>query len=396
MFETLQPSPPDKILSLIGLFRDDPRPGKIDLGVGVYRDSAGCTPVMRVVREAERRLYETEQTKAYLGPGGDPAYCAAIGELVFADALPADRLASAQTPGGAGALRILAGLIARAHPRAVIWLPDPTWVNHHAIFADAGLETRRYPYFDPASSAVRIDAMIAGLREAASGDVVLLHGCCHNPTGASLDAAQWERICEVVLARGLVPFVDLAYQGFGDGLDEDARAVRLFARRLPEMLVAVSSCKNFGIYRERTGCAFVMADNPARAEVAQGQLLACARIAYSMPPDHGGSLVRIILQDPVLTTQWRAELEAMRGRIAALRARLADAFAERSDSDRYRFLVRHRGMFSQIGTTPEQAERLRREHAIYIVEDGRINIAGLTEEQVERFAAAVVAVGRAR
>lgn len=394
MFETLQPTPPDKILSLIDLFGDDPRPHKIDLGVGVYRDSAGHTPVMPVVREAERRLYEIEETKAYLGPGGDPAYYAGIAGLVFGAALPADRLASAQTPGGAGALRILAGLVARAHPRTSVWLPDPTWVNHHAIFADAGLATRSYPYFDPVSGGVRIEAMITALHEAAPGDVVLLHGCCHNPTGASLIEPEWERVCEVALARGLVPFIDLAYQGFGDGLDPDAHAVRLFARRLPEMLVAVSSCKNFSIYRERTGCAFAMTDSPGRAGIVRGQLLACARIAYSMPPDHGGSLVRIILQDPALSVQWREELESMRSRIVALRARLARAFAERSNSDRYDFLTRHRGMFSLVGTTPEQVERLRREHAVYMVEDGRINIAGLTEEQVERFVSAVVAVSR--
>ncbi|MFO1298902.1 MAG: amino acid aminotransferase [Burkholderiaceae bacterium] len=394
MFEALQPPAPDKILSLIGLFRDDPRPHKIDLGVGVYRDSAGRTPVMRAVREAERRLYETEETKAYLGPGGDPSYCGAVAQLVFGDSLAADRLASAQTPGGAGALRILASLVARAHPGAAVWLPDPTWVNHHAIFADAGLATRSYPYFDPIGGGVRIDAMIAELGRAAPGDIVLLHGCCHNPTGAGLASGEWEQVCELVLARGLVPFVDLAYQGFGDGLDQDAEAVRLFARRVPEMLVAVSNCKNFSIYRERTGCAFVLTDSPARVQAVQGQLLTCARIAYSMPPDHGGSLVRIILQDPALAGQWREELEAMRSRIMALRGQLAAAFAERSNSDRYAFLLRHRGMFSLIGTTPQQVERLRGEHAIYMVEDGRINIAGLTEDQVERFVSAVLAVIR--
>ncbi len=394
MFEVLQPSPPDKILSLMGLFRDDPRAHKIDLGVGVYRDSSGRTPVMRAVREAERRLFEIEETKAYLGPGGDPGYRAAIAELVFGGTLPADRLASAQTPGGAGALRILAGLVARARPGVSVWLPDPTWVNHPAIFADAGLATRTYPYFDPAGSGVRIDAMMAALRQAAPGDLVLLHGCCHNPTGASLVASEWEQICDIIVARGLVPFIDFAYQGFGDGLDQDAQAVRRFASRLPEMLVAVSSCKNFSIYRERTGCAFVVADSAARAEVIQGQLLTCARIAYSMPPDHGGSLVRIILQDPALKAQWRKELESMRARIVDLRTRLASAFAEHSNSNRYGFLISHRGMFSLIGTTPEQVARLRREHAIYMVEDGRINIAGLAEEQVERFASAVVAVSR--
>ncbi|MCL4182231.1 MAG: aspartate/tyrosine/aromatic aminotransferase [Burkholderiaceae bacterium] len=394
MFELLQPSPPDKILSLIDLFRGDPRPHKIDLGVGVYRDSAGRTPVMRAVREAERRLYETEDTKAYLGPGGDPAYCGSIAKLVLGDDAPVDRLASAQTPGGAGALRILAALIARARPQASVWLPDPTWVNHHAIFSDAGLATRVYPYFDPVGSCVQLEAMLAGLHDAAPGDVVLLHGCCHNPTGASLAEDDWERVCELVLARGLVPFVDLAYQGFGDGLDEDAHAVRLFARRLPEMLVAVSSCKNFSIYRERTGCAFVLADTAARAGIARGQLLTCARIAYSMPPDHGGSLVRIILQDPALSAQWREELGTMRDRIVALRSELARVFAEHSNSNRYDFLRRHRGMFSLIGTTAAQVERLRREHAIYMVDDGRVNIAGLQEGQVESFVSAVVAVSR--
>lgn len=394
MFELLQPSPPDKILSLMDLFRADPRPRKIDLGVGVYRDSAGRTPVMRAVREAERRLYETEDTKAYLGPGGDAAYCACVAGLVFGDDVPVDRLASAQTPGGAGALRILAGLIARARPQAVIWLPDPTWVNHHAIFADAGLATRVYPYFDPVGSAVRLEAMLTGLHDAAPGDVVLLHGCCHNPTGASLVPQEWEHVCALMLARGLVPFVDLAYQGFGDGLDEDAHGVRLLARRMPEMLLAVSNCKNFSIYRERTGCAFVLADTAVRAGIARGQLLTCARIAYSMPPDHGGSLVRIILQDPALAAQWRKELDAMRERIAALRGELVRAFAERSNSDRYDFLRRHRGMFSLMGTTPAQVERLRREHAIYMVEDGRVNIAGLREEQVDPFVSALVEVSR--
>jgi aspartate/tyrosine/aromatic aminotransferase len=392
MFETLQPAAPDKILSLMGLFRNDTRPNKIDLGVGVYRDTAGRTPVMRTVREAERRLYETEDTKTYLGPGGDAGYCAAIAPIVFGDSYPAERIRAAQTPGGAGALRILAGLIARARPDATVWVPDPTWINHPSILADARLKTREYTYFDPASSGVRFEAMLASLGEAAAGDVVLLHGCCHNPTGASLTDGEWDRVCDLLLARRLVPFVDLAYQGFGDGLEPDAYAVRLFARRLPEMLLAISNCKNFSIYRERTGCAFVMAESAACADITHGQLLIGARVGYSMPPDHGGSIVRIILQDAALCAEWRIELEAMRARVVSLRTDLAAAFRLRTNSDRYDFLTRHRGMFSLIGTTPEQAERLRSDHAVYIVADGRINVAGLRKEQIEPFVAAVLAV----
>jgi aspartate/tyrosine/aromatic aminotransferase len=392
MFEALEAAAPDKILSLMGMFRSDPRAHKIDLGVGVYRDAAGRTPVMRTVREAERRLYESEDTKTYLGPGGDAAYCAAIASVVFGDSYPAERIRAAQTPGGAGALRIIASLIERAQPGVTVWMPDPTWINHPSILADARLKTREYAYFDPAGSGVRVDAMLDSLRQAAPGDVVLLHGCCHNPTGASLADSDWDSVCDLLLERRLVPFVDLAYQGFGDGLDADAYAVRLFARRLPEMLLAVSNCKNFSIYRERTGCAFVMADSAARAEIVHGQLLIGARVGYSMPPDHGGSIVRIILQDAALAAEWRLELESMRARVVSLRADLAESFRRRTNTDDYDFLIRHRGMFSLIGTTPEQAERLRRDHAVYIVADGRINVAGLRNEQIEPFVSAVLAV----
>ncbi|MDC7784361.1 aspartate/tyrosine/aromatic aminotransferase [Rhodoplanes sp. TEM] len=392
MFETLAAAPPDPILSLIGLFRDDPRPGKIDLGIGVYRDAAGHTPILRTVREAERRLYESETTKTYVGPAGDPAFCAAVAGLVFGEAHPGDRLRAVQTPGGAGALRVLAGLIARSRPGVTVWVPDPTWVNHISILADAGLPVRPHPYFDPATGGVRVDAMLDALRGAAPGDVVLLHGCCHNPTGASLTAADWDAVCDVITSRNLFPFVDLAYQGFGDGLEEDAYAVRLFARRLPEMVVAVSCSKNFGIYRERTGAAFVLATDAARAAVAHSQLVVVARITYSMPPDHGGAIVRIILADPSLTADWKAELAAMRGYVVGHREALAEAFRRRTNTDRFDFLTTHRGMFSLLGTTPEQAARLRAEHAVYIVADGRINLAGLRDDQIEPFVAAVAAV----
>ena len=391
MFEALTPAPPDKILSLIGLFRDDPRPEKIDLGIGVYRNAAGRTPILSTVREAERRLYDSEDTKTYLGPGGDAVFCDRVAQLVFGDALDPSRTRAAQTPGGAGALRILCGLLSRAKPGATVWVPDPTWVNHVATLADAGLAIRIYGYFDPSNGEVKVERMLDSLRQASPGDVVLLHGCCHNPTGASLCESDWDAVCELLAERHLIPFVDLAYQGFGDGIEPDAYAVRLFARRLPEMLVAVSCSKNFSIYRERTGCAFVVANNIAHADVALSQLLVAARVAYSMPPDHGASIVRIILGDPDLSAEWRNEVEAMRLRVVELRARLAAAFAVATKSDRYAFFERHRGMFSLLGTTPVQVERLRIEHAIYVVVDGRINVAGLREDQIDRFVGAVLA-----
>lgn len=390
LFDALDSPPPDRILSLMALAREDTRPGKLDLSVGVYRDASGRTPILRSVREAERRLYATEATKSYVGPGGDPAFTAAIARLVFGEPT-APRLRGVQTPGGGGALRILAGLVARARPRATVWLPEPTWVNHESILCDAGLQLRHYPYFDAATGDVAFDAMMAALGTAAPGDAVLLHGCCHNPSGADLSAAQWQALADAIQHRGLVPFVDFAYQGFGEGLVEDAQGVRLLAARLPELALAYSCSKNFGIYRERAGCAFLIAESATRVEAALGQLTVCARIAYSMPPDHGASIVRLILADPDLAREWRGELESMRATVVALRARLADELRLRTDSDHYEFLRRHRGMFSLIGASAGQAERLRREHGIYIVADGRINIAGLRADQVGAFVSALLA-----
>lgn len=391
MLETLRPAEPDRILSLIALVRDDPRPGKMDLSIGVYRDATGRTPILDVVREAERRLYEGESTKSYVGPAGDAAFNSAVARLVFGDR-DAARIRTVQTPGGAGALRILAGLLARARPGATVWLPDPTWVNHESIVSDAGLAIRRYPYFDAATGGVRFDALLDALSGAAAGDTVLLHGCCHNPSGADPTAAQWQELADLLVRKGLFPFVDLAYQGFGEGLDEDAAAVRLLAARVPEMAVATSCSKNFGIYRERTGAAFVFGASAAQADAAHSQLVVCARVAYSMPPDHGAAIVRIVLEDPALAARWRAELAAMRSEVVATRRKLAAAFRARTGTDRYDFLLRHRGMFSLLGVDERQAERLRREYGIYIVADGRANLAGLREDQIEPLVSAVLAV----
>lgn len=391
MLEALRPAPPDRILSLMALVRDDPRPEKMDLSIGVYRDATGHTPILGSVREAERRLYEGEATKTYVGPAGDSAFNVAVTRLVFG-ASESARIRAIQTPGGAGALRVLAGLLARARPGAAVWVPDPTWVNHESIIADAGLSIRRYPYFDPATGGIRFQALLDALGGAAAGDIVLLHGCCHNPSGADPTDAQWRELADLLVRKGLFPFVDLAYQGFGDGLEEDAAAVRHLAGSAREMVVATSCSKNFGIYRERTGAAFVLGADAAQAEVALSQLVVCARIGYSMPPDHGASIVRIVLEDPALAARWRGELAAMRAEVVATRRRLADAFRMRTGTDRYDFLLRHRGMFSLLGVDASQADRLRRDHAIYIVADGRANLAGLREDQIDRLVDAVLAV----
>lgn len=392
MFETLTVAPPDKIIALMGQFREDPRPGKIDLGVGVYKDAKGSTPIMAAVREAEKLLYERQSTKTYVGMAGDPLFNAAMIGLVFGKDADRERIRAAQAPGGSGALRILAELIARAKPGATVWLSDPTWPNHVPLVRAAGVTTKEYPYFDAATGMVRFDAMVEALKKAAPGDIVLLHGCCHNPTGANLDHAQWEAVADLLVSRGLFPFVDLAYQGFGDGLEEDAYGVRLLASRVPEMAVAASCSKNFAVYRDRVGTAFLLGKGSAEADIAYSQLLSVARGIYSMPPDHAAAAVRIILEDKSLTASWKEELETMRRRMVSLREGFADALRRQSNSDRFDFIARHRGMFSRIGATPQQVEKLRSEHGVYMVGDSRINVAGLPEDRLDTLAASIISV----
>lgn len=392
MFETLAPVQPDKILALIDMFRDDPRPGKIDLGVGVYKDAQGRTPVMRAIRKAERRLYDGQTTKTYLGPGGDADFNAAMIGLVFGENADRTRLRACQAPGGSGALRVLAELLKGARPGATVWLSDPTWPNHQAILAAAGLDFDDYPYFDAATGGVRFGEMCAALEKAKPGDIVLLHGCCHNPTGANLSVEEWQKLAALLGERGLFAFVDLAYQGFGEGLETDAQGVRILASALPEMVVAASCSKNFSVYRDRVGAALIMARGDAEAEVALGRLQAVARAMYSMPPDHGAAAVRIVLSDPELRADWQAELEEVRLRMIGLREGFAEALRRRSNSDRFDFVARHRGMFSRLGLTPQQVERLRTEHGVYMVGDSRINVAGLPEDRLDELAAAIVSV----
>ena len=394
MFESLDPMPPDAILGLMQLYREDPREEKIDLGVGVYKDASGATPVLRAVKAAEARLQQQEETKAYIGPAGEERYNEQIQRLVLGAALSqalTERAVCVQTPGGCGALRVGAELLRRGPEVPTVHVPDPTWANHVPLLGDAGLEIQPYPYLDRETSGLRFDAMAGYLEKLGPRDVVLLHGCCHNPCGVDLDRAQWQAVLELAQDRGFLPFVDLAYQGFGEGLEEDAHGVRLLAESLPELVVATSCSKNFGLYRERTGAILLLSGSAGDAATTRSQVLNVIRGIYSMPPAHGGAVVDTILADPVLRVDWEEQLAEMRDRINGLRARLVACFAQRGDSGRFAFIAQQRGMFSFLGISPGQVAALRSEHGIYMVDSSRINVAGVNEENIDAFCAAVIA-----
>lgn len=390
MFETLPPQPQDKILALIAAYRDDPRTGKIDLGVGVYKDATGLTPVMRAVKAAEKRLWEVEVTKTYTGLAGEPAFNAAMVTMILGPGF-ADRAASAATPGGTGAIRQALELIRMAAPAATVWLSNPTWPNHPSILRYLKMPMAEYRYFDAATGGIDFAGMLADLAQVKAGDAVLLHGCCHNPTGANLDADQWAQVADLLAAKGAMPFIDLAYQGFGDGLEQDAAPTRMIAARFPEVLIAASCSKNFGIYRERTGVLIALT-SPDRQATVQGNLAFLNRQNYSFPPDHGARLVTMILEDAALTADWKAELEEVRQTMLTLRQSLAEELRRATNSARFDFIATHRGMFSRLGLTEAQVETLRREHGIYMVSDSRINIAGLNARTVPILAKAVALV----
>jgi aromatic-amino-acid transaminase len=392
MFSHLTAPEPDSILRLMGQFRSDTRPGKIDLGVGVYKDATGLTPVMRAVKVAERRLLEGETTKTYTALAGDPAFAEAMAGMVFGGAVPRDRIAAAATPGGTGAIRLAFELIRQAAPSATVWVSDPTWPNHISILDHLGIPWRTYRYFDATTRGVDVAGMLADLAQVRAGDVVLLHGCCHNPTGANPAPGDWDAIAGAVERTGALAMIDLAYQGFGDGLEEDAVATRMLAARLPEVLVAASCSKNFGIYRERTGILFALGA-PSSTAAVQGTLAALNRVNFSFPPDHGARVVTTILSDPALRADWQAELESVRLGMLGLRQGLADELRRMTNSDRFDFIAGHRGMFSRLGATPEQVARLRDDHGIYMVGDSRMNIAGLNAATVPVLARAIVAAG---
>ncbi len=393
MLTNLTPQPADKILALMQMFREDPREQKIDLGVGVYKNPEGVTPVMRAVKAAERQLVEMQETKAYTGLAGDPAFAAAMRGLILGEAVDTDRVAAVATPGGTGAIRQGLELMRYADASAVIWLSAPTWPNHPSIVKYLGIPMREYRYFDNATRGVDFDGMMADLREAKRGDLVLLHGCCHNPTGANLTQDQWGQVADLLEKTGAIPFIDIAYQGFGDGLDADAFGPRLLAGRMPEMVIAASCSKNFGVYRERTGLLMAIAPDAKSAKETQATLNFLNRQNYSFPPDHGARVVQMILDDQSLRADWQAELEDVRTGMLALREQLATELRQRTNSDRFDFIADHRGMFSRLGISAEKVEQIREEHGIYMIGDSRMNIAGLNASTVPILAEAIVAVG---
>ena len=393
MFETLKPQPADKILALVQKFKEDPRPQKIDLGVGVYKNAEGVTPVMRAVKAAEHQLWQDETTKSYVGLTGDPAFSDGMIQMVLGDAVPRGAVAAAATPGGTGAVRQAFELARLANPDVRVFVSNPTWPNHVSMLRYLGIEMVPYRYFDEATCGVDFEGMTADLAQAKAGDVVLLHGCCHNPTGANLNTAQWQSVVDLLSKSGATPMIDIAYQGFGDGLEEDAAATRLIAASLPETIIAASCSKNFGIYRERTGLLMAISQDVSKQLVTQGTLAYLNRQNFSFPPDHGARLVTIVLNDPALCADWKAELEQVRLGMLDLRQSLATELQSRAGSDRFGFLAQHRGMFSRLGTTPDMVERLRVEHAIYMVGDSRMNIAGLNATSVPILAQAIVDVG---
>jgi aspartate aminotransferase len=393
MFAHLSPQPKDKILALMAAYKEDPRDTKVDLGVGVYKDASGNTPVMRAVKAAERRLVDEQTSKAYVGLAGDPAFSDAMIDLVLDGAVARERVAAVATPGGTGAIRQGLELIKLAAPDATVWISNPTWPNHPSIIKYLDMPMAEYRYFDEATRGVDFDGMLADLKLVKAGDVVLLHGCCHNPTGANLTADQLQQAISVIKDVGAMPFVDIAYQGFGDGLDADGAATRAIAASFDNVLIAASCSKNFGVYRERTGILMAIARNQDERDLAQQNLSYLNRQNYSFPPDHGARVVTMILTDPVLRADWEAELEDTRLGMLDLRQQLASELRRLSNSDRFDFLATHRGMFSRLGTTPEKVEKLRADHGIYMVGDSRMNIAGLNADTIPVLAKAIIDSG---
>ncbi|NDE00221.1 MAG: aspartate/tyrosine/aromatic aminotransferase [Gammaproteobacteria bacterium] len=387
MLETLSPVPPDPILGVSAAFQKDTSPLKIDLGVGVYKDEAGKTPIPRAVKRAEQELLAAQTTKAYLSPVGHPGFNAQVAELTLGSDLAGRRgeLALAQAPGGSGALRLGASLLQLARPGSTVHVSDPTWANHIPLLGGAGLKLATYPYYSAERNALDFEGMIQKLGALPEGDVVLLHACCHNPTGQDLDPTQWAAVAEVLARRRLIPFLDMAYHGLGEDLDRDAASVRLIAKAVPELLIAVSCSKNFGIYRERTGLLAVLCNGSTQAGIVTGHLGRAARTLWSMPPDLGAAIVDRVLSQPELRQDWMVELTHMAQRINGLRSLLADKLSAATDTD-FGWIKQQRGMFSRLPLSPEQVARVRDQHHIYMTPDARINVAGVSPNSIEYLA----------
>jgi aromatic-amino-acid transaminase len=380
----LPPVQSDSLLVLIAMANADPRPDKIDVGVGVFRDAAGNTPILKVMKEAEQRLLDTQTTKAYLGSAGDKRFAELLRSILLGHHADDERILGVQTPGGCGALRLGFELLATMNSDARVLVGTPTWPNHPPIIAAVRLGMDEYPYYERGQAVIRFDDMIAALEGARAGDVALLHGCCHNPTGADLDEEQWREVVRVVCERGLIPFIDIAYQGFGRGLDEDAFGVRLMLDACDEVIIAQSCDKNFSCYRDRVGSLFIKTGSPEATATAMAHVFQRAREMWSMPPDHGAACAHIILEDPELHARWLVELEAMRDRINSVRQRIAAA------DPRLAFIGKQFGMFSMLPLSKEQVLKLRSEHSIYMADSGRFNVVGMGDAQIDRFTAAVV------
>jgi len=395
MFAQLQPVATDPILGLMAAYKDDPNPNKVDLGVGVYKDEQGHTAVLKCVKEAEALRLKNEDSKTYIGMAGDLGFNSHIEKLAFGQGhkvLLANRVTTAHTPGGTGALRVAAEFIKKANPNATIWVTSPTWANHISMFKAAGLNVKEYTYYDYSTKGLNEEGMFADLATVPAGDVVLVHACCHNPSGMDLTFAQWQRFAQLAKERGFTPLVDMAYQGFGSGLDEDARGLRYLADTVDEMLLCSSCSKNFGLYRERIGAVSVVSADSKISDIARVNLLSVVRSIYSMPPAHGAFIVANILDSAELTALWPQELAEMRNRINNYRQLIIDKLAGEGVTQDFSFITRQHGMFSFLGINKEQIARLRNEFSIYMVDSSRVSIAGLNHSNIDYFARSVAAV----
>jgi aspartate/tyrosine/aromatic aminotransferase len=395
MFEKIQAAPADPILGLTAAFKEDTNLEKINLGVGVYKDDTGITPIFPTVKEAEKRLLEKEKTKSYLPIDGDPDYGKSVRGLLFgqgSDLIDGGRAVTLQTPGGTGALRLAGDFLAKIASGAKVWLSDPTWANHNKVFTAAGVALASYPYYNADSKSLDFDKMCEALKTVPEGDVVLLHGCCHNPTGQDPTPEQWKTIADILSQRKAVPFVDFAYQGLGAGIDEDAAGLRALADACSEILVASSFSKNFGLYCERVGALTFVGASADSATAALSQLKVCARTNYSNPPAHGGMIVKTVLNDPSLRSQWEDEVKGVRVRINKMRDQFVDILKEKGVDQDFSFIKRQNGMFSFSGLNKDQVTTLREKHSIYIVGSGRINVAGMTADNIDGLCEAIAEV----
>ncbi|GAA0782892.1 MULTISPECIES: amino acid aminotransferase [Pseudomonadati] len=395
MFELLKAMPADPILGLLTQYRADSHPNKVDLGVGVYKDPQGHTPILACVKVAEQRRTDSEDTKVYIGPTGSPQFNQLMTELAFGknhSALLANRIRTVSTPGGTGALRVAADFIKRCRPNAVLWVSDPTWANHTGLFEAAGITVKTYPYYDYDTKSLKFEQMLATLNQVAKDDVVLLHACCHNPSGMDLTTEQWDEVVSVTAKQGYTPLIDMAYQGFGDGVDEDAYGVRQMAAAVENMILCSSCSKNFGLYRERIGACSIIGKDAAQTDVAFSVLLYVVRCIYSMPPAHGAAIVETILADADLKQQWLDELAVMRNRINGNRSMLVNKLIENGVQQDFSFIAQQKGMFSFLGVNQTQVELLKSQHSIYMVGSSRISIAGISESNVDYLAKSIASI----